>query len=130
MEHQGDAMRGTFNWAGALAILTVAGAGCSHQSSSAQTPAGVLTVTVQQVGGPMLPNGSTPTQPVANAEVQVATAAGATVSTATSNAGVATFRLWGGTYYVSVPTCGYTGKREVKVTSPGSTSLKWVCPVP
>lgn len=122
-------MGGTLKWAGALAILALTAAGCSSPASSAGT-AGVLTVTVQQVGGPMLRNGGTPSQPVPNAEVTIAGATGPGVSAATNSAGVATFRLSGGSYYVSVATCGYTGKREVTVNPAKPAFLTWVCPVP
>ena len=122
-------MRATLKRAGALAILALTAVGCSSPASSAGN-AGVLKVTVRQVGGPMLPNGSTPSQPVPNAEVKIAGATGPAVSAATNSAGVATFRLSGGSYYVSVATCGYTGKREVTVKPAGSTFLTWVCPVP
>jgi hypothetical protein len=123
-------MNGALKFAGALAILALATAGCSSQASSTAANPGVLTVTVQQVGGPLLPNGSTPTQPVVNAEVKVTEANGPTVSAATNHLGVATFRLSGGSYYVSVATCGFTGKREVTVTAARPASLTWVCPVP
>jgi hypothetical protein len=122
-------MRGTLKWAGALAVLAFATGGCASQASTAGN-AGVLTVTVQQIGGPILPNGTTPTQAVVNAEVKVAHASGVTVSAATNHLGVATFSLAGGSYYVSVATCGPTGKSEVTVKPAGSATLTWVCPVP
>jgi hypothetical protein len=121
-------VRGMLWWAGALAVLALAGAGCSSPSSSANP--GVLSVTVQAAGGPPLPNGGTQIHPVSNAQVKVAAAGGPTVSAVTNSAGVASFRLSGGSYYVSVGTCGYTGKREVTVKPAGSASLTWVCPVP
>jgi len=119
-------------WAGALAALALICAGCGSPvpaGNSHNGKTGTLKVTVIQAGGPGLPGGGTPKQPVANAEVKV-TSASTSLSSPTGRAGVATFRLPSGSYLVSVPTCGSTGKREVTVTAASSTSLTWTCPIP
>jgi hypothetical protein len=121
-----------FGTAAALTALALICAGCASPASSADShnqTTGTLKVTVIQVGGPLLPGGGTPKQPVTNAEVKVASAS-ASLSSLTGKAGAAIFRLPGGWYLVSSPTCGSAGKREVTVAAQGSTSLTWVCPVP
>ena len=118
--------RGRLYRAGALAAMVLAGVGCASPGAGT---AGALKVTVLQVGGPLLPNGSEPTQPVSNAEVNVA-ANGTSRSAATNSAGVATFRLPGGSYFVSSPTCGSTGSVKVTVAPGRLATLSWICPVP
>lgn len=110
-------------WAGALAALGLICAGCASPVT------GTLKVTVIQAGGPELPGGGTPKSPVVNAEVKVASAS-TSLSSRTGTAGVATFHLASGSYFVSVPTCGFTGKREITITAPSSASLTWTCPIP
>lgn len=121
-----------FGTTAALTAPALICAGCASPASSADShnqTTGTLKVTVIQAGGPLLPGGGTPKQPVTNAEVKV-TSTRASLSSLTDKAGAAIFRLPGGWYLVSSPTCGSTGKREVTVAAQGSTSLTWVCPVP
>jgi hypothetical protein len=123
---------GRMTWAGALAALVLICAGCGGVVTSGNThngKAGVLKVTVIEAGGPALPGGGTPKFAAAGAEVNV-TSTGTSLSSHTDKAGVATFRLPTGSYSVSVPTCGPTGKRAVTVTAAGSSSLTWNCPIP
>jgi hypothetical protein len=82
-----------------------------------------------QVGGPNLPSGGTPSQPVADAVVKVASAS-TSLSSVTDETGVATFRVPSGSYLVSSPTCGSTGNLATTVVATGSTSVTWTCPVP
>ena len=82
-----------------------------------------------QAGGPQLRGGGTPQRPVANAEVKV-TASSTSLSSPTGKLGVAIFRLPGGSYLVSVPTCGSTGNRGVTIKAARSTSVTWTCPIP
>jgi hypothetical protein len=119
-------------WAGALSAMALVCAGCGTSASAGNSQngqTGTLNVTVIQAGGPELPGGGTPKQPVAHAEVKV-TSASTSLSSATGEAGVATFRLPSGSYQVSVATCGATGNRQANVTAGASTSLTWTCPVP
>jgi hypothetical protein len=121
-----------FGAAAALTALAFICAGCASQASSVDShnqTSGTLKVTVIHVGGPLLPGGGTPKRPVTNAEVKV-TSTRASLSSLTDKAGAAIFRLPGGRYLVSSPTCGSTRKKEVTVAPQGSTSLIWVCPVP
>lgn len=123
---------GHIRWAAALAALALICAGCASPASSGNShngKSGTLKVTVIEAGGPATPGGGTPKFPVASAEVKV-TSTSTSLSSLTDKAGVATFRLPGGSYLVSSPTCGITGKRGVTVTVPGSTSLTWWCPIP
>jgi hypothetical protein len=106
-----------------LVVTALAVSGCATGST------GTLKVTVEQVGGPMMPNGKTPSEPAAKAEVQVS-GPGTDLSSVTGDSGVVSFQLPGGSYSVSVPTCGSTGKEHVTVTPARSTSLTWICPVP
>jgi hypothetical protein len=88
-----------------------------------------LKVAVIEAGGPALPGGGTPKQPVANAEVKV-TGANTNLSSPTNKTGVATFYLPSGSYLISSPTCGSTGTKKAAITAAGSTSLTWWCPIP
>jgi hypothetical protein len=88
-----------------------------------------LKVTVIEAGGPALPGGGTPKQPVANAEVKV-TGASTNLSSRTGKTGVATFHLPSGSYLISSPTCGSTGTKKAAITAAGSTALTWWCPIP
>jgi hypothetical protein len=118
--------------AAALAAVAVICAGCGGSLSAGHShngKTGTLKVTVIQAGGPALPGGGTPKQPVANAEVKVSST-GISLSSPTGKLGVAIFRLPSGAYLVSVPTCGSTGKRGTTITAANSTSLTWTCPVP
>ena len=92
-----------------------------------------LKVAVIEAGGPALPGGGTPKQRVANAEVKVTgigIGIGMNISSRTGKAGVATFSLPSGSYLISSPTCGSTGKQKVTITAAGPSSLTWRCPVP
>jgi hypothetical protein len=113
----------------ALAFICAGCGGAAPAGNSLDGKTGTLKVTVIQVGGPQLPGGGTPRQPVSNAEVRV-TSASTSLSSPTNSTGVATFRLPSGSYAVSVPTCGSTGTRTVTVTAATTTSLTWTCPVP
>jgi hypothetical protein len=119
-------------WAGAVAAVAVICAGCGSSLSAGNSHNGetrTLKVTVIQAGGPQPPGGGTPKRPVANAEVKV-TSTSTTLSSPTGKLGVAIFRLPSGSYSVSVPTCGSTGKRGTTVNAASPTSLTWACPVP
>jgi hypothetical protein len=114
--------------AGALSALVLVCTGCASTTSSPGQSAedsGMLKVSARYAGGPQ----GTRTQSVVKAEVKV-TAKDTSVNATTDSAGVATFRLPGGRYSVSVPTCGSTGKVEATVTPARSASLTWVCPIP
>jgi len=115
---------------GTLAALTLICAGCGtpvparSQNGKIET----LKVAVIEAGGPALPSGGTPKQPVANAEVKV-TGANTNLSSRTGKTGVATFHLPSGAYLISSPTCGSTGTKKAIITAAGSTSLTWWCPI-
>ena len=113
-----------FSAAAALTALALTCAGCAGPASSL----GTLKVAVIQAGGPALPGAGTPKQPVANAEVKV-TSTSTSLASLTDKAGVATFHLPRGSYLVSSPACGSTGKRGVTVAAHGSTSLTWTCAI-
>lgn len=125
------AAQGRMRLAGAVAALALICAGCGSVASGDphKGKTGALKVTVTEAGGQPAPGGGTPKYPVASANVNV-TSTGTNLSSLTDKAGVAIFRLPGGSYSVSVSTCGPTGKREVTVTAAGSTSLTWICPIP
>ncbi|WP_300605428.1 hypothetical protein [Trebonia sp.] len=117
--------------AGAVAALAVGCASCGGPAaagSSHHEATGTLRVTVMYAGGPARPGGGTPTFPVPNAEVQVASSR-TSLSSRAGKDGVVTFRLPGGSYLVSSPTCGSRGTVEVTVTAPGAASLTWWCPI-
>jgi hypothetical protein len=113
-------------WAAVLVAVALAPVGCA---STGAGDTAMLKVTVREVGGPLGPSGIEPNQPVPNAEVRVA-ATGTSLSATTNQAGVATFHLAEGVYFVSVPTCGPTGNREVRVSQARTTALTWICPIP
>lgn len=118
--------------AGALAAVTLICAGCGAPSPAGNShngKTGMLKVAVIEAGGPATPGGGTPKRRVANAEVKV-TGVGTNISSRTGNGGVATFSLPSGSYLISSPTCGSTGKQKVTITAAGSKSLTWWCPVP
>jgi hypothetical protein len=114
-----------------FASLTLICVACGSQGPAAKyhnEGTGTLRVTVIQAGGPGLPGGDTPKQPVTGAEVNI-TSAGTSRSSLTGKAGIATFRLPSSSYYVSVATCGSTTKHEITITAAKSTSFTWLCPV-
>lgn len=107
-----------------IAATTLMAVGCATFAPKVET----LQVAVIEAGGPALPGGGTPKQPVVNAEVTV-TGAGRSLSSRTGRTGVATFRLPTGSYLISSPTCGSTGTEKATVTAERSASLTWWCPV-
>jgi hypothetical protein len=117
--------RGRLRWAGVLAAAAIACAGCVSSSAG---PTGILTVSVIQAGGPATASGGTPHFPLPQAMVEVASD-GTSQSATTNTAGKATFHLSGGSYFVSSPTCGSTGKVKVTVAPGRPTTLTWICPV-
>ncbi len=118
-------------WAGGLAIVAVAVAACASAPAPGEA-AGVLTVTAVEAGGPVSANAGTPSQPAGpGLVIKVAVqGTGTGLSAVTNGAGVATFSLPGGSYYVSSASCGTTGRVKVTVQAARSTSLTWVCPIP
>ena len=120
-----------FGVAAALAVLSLLCAGCGSSVAAGDChggPTEMLKVAVIEVGGPALPGGGTPKQPVADAAVNV-TGVGTNLSSHTGRTGVAIFRLRRGLYLISSPTCGSLGTKKVTITAADSTSVTWWCPV-
>lgn len=106
-----------------VAAVAACMAGCSSGS-----PAGKVTVSVIQVGGPITLSGQTPRSPVDGATILV-TGGTQTWTAHTGKSGSATITLQPGGYQVTDPECGQ-GPQTVNVTAGETAKVTITCAVP